>query len=85
VRTSVRVSTMAAIAAGLMSLGAPAFADSTGNNGLNLLDDNNISVLPVQACPGKLTILGELVPALNTTSNSPSSATCTQTPIQDHP
>lgn len=83
-RTSVRVSTMAAIAAGLMSLGAPAFADSTGNNGLNLLDDNDISVLPVQACPGKLTVLSDLIPVLNTTSNSPNNVTCGQTPIKDH-
>lgn len=86
-RTSVRVSTAAAIAAGLMSLGAPAFADSHGDNGLNLLDDNNLSVLPIQVCN-----TGEIVPVLSDVvdllghpqSQSPDTNNCANAPIQDH-
>jgi hypothetical protein len=88
VRTSVRVSAAAAIAAGLMSLGAPAFADSTGNNGINLLDDDNLSVLPVQVCNN-----GEVVPVLSDVVDlsghpqvhSPDTTNCSDAPIMDHP
>lgn len=84
-RTSVRLCGAAVIsAASLTMVAAPAFADSAGNNGVNLLNDNNISVAPIQACPGKLTVVGDLVTVLNSRTNSPNSVTCAQAPISDH-
>jgi hypothetical protein len=51
VRTPIRIGVLATTAAaGLMAFGAPAFADSTGDNGINLLNGSNLSVLPIQAC-----------------------------------
>ncbi len=72
---------IAAVSAGLMGIGAPAFADSQGNNGINLLDDNNVSVLPIQACNDNVAaLLGAVVPI-----GSPQNAQCTNAPVVDHP
>lgn len=67
---------------------APAFADSAANNGVNLLDDDNVSVLPVQVCN-----TGEVVPVLShvvdllghSQSQSPNTNDCVNAPIVDHP
>ncbi|GAA4829736.1 hypothetical protein [Saccharopolyspora rosea] len=70
----------AAAAAGLMAIGAPAFADSADNDGINLLDDNNISVLPIQACNDDVGVLGIALPIA-----SPQTGDCVNAPVLDHP
>jgi hypothetical protein len=67
---------------------APAFADSAGNNGINVLNDDNVSVLPVQVCNN-----GEAVPVLShvvdlfghSQVHSPDTTNCVDAPIVDHP
>lgn len=66
--------------AGLMALAPIANADSADNDGVNVLNDNNLSVLPVQACNNDIAVLGAVVPIL-----SPSEAECVNAPIADHP
>lgn len=86
-RTSVRLSIAASVAAGLMSIGAPAFADSAGNNGVNLLDDNNLSVLPIQVCnSGTADVLAIPLHLLSDNeAGSPHDVECANAPILDHP
>lgn len=87
-RTSVRLcGTVAVSAASLALLAAPAFADSAGNNGLNLADDNNVSVLPVQICnSGPVNVLAVPVHLLSdSNSQSPQNVNCVDAPIVDHP
>ncbi len=64
-----------------MGIGAPAFADSHGNNGINVLDDNDVSVLPIQACNDNVALLGGLIIPIG----SPQNAQCTNAPVVDHP
>ncbi|GAB3284241.1 hypothetical protein [Parasphingorhabdus pacifica] len=71
---------VAGAAAGLMALAPVANADSADNDGVNVLNDNNISVLPVQACGNNVAVLGAVVPIL-----SPQSNECVNAPIVDHP
>jgi hypothetical protein len=78
VRTSTRICGAAAVAAGLMSIGAPAFADSADNDGVNLLNDNNTSILPIQLCDANL--LEVAVPIF-----SPTNTNCVNAPLVDHP
>ncbi len=67
--------------AGLMGIGAPAFADSHDNNGINALDDNNISAVPIQACNDNVAaVVAAVVPIA-----SPQNAQCTNAPVVDHP
>ncbi|TDD09877.1 hypothetical protein E1181_02970 [Saccharopolyspora terrae] len=64
-----------------MTLGSTAFADTADNDGVNLLDDNNISAVPVQACGNNVgALVGIVVPVL-----SPQSSECVNAPVVDHP
>lgn len=70
-----------AAAVGMATLGGLAFADSMDNNGANLIDDNNISAVPIQLCNDNVgALLGAVVPIL-----SPTNAQCTNAPVVDHP
>ena len=69
-----------AVTSGLLAGGFPALADSADNDGVNVGNDNNISVLPVQACGNDIAVLGAVVKAL-----SASSTNCVNAPIVDHP
>lgn len=79
-RTSLRVLGATAAAAALMAAGSPAFADSTDNDGVNILNDNNVSVAPIQACGNNVAVAGLTAPIL-----SPSESQCVNAPIVDHP
>jgi hypothetical protein len=81
VRTSARIAGVAAAAAATLAIASPAFADSASNNGINALDDNNVSAVPVQACGNNVGVLiGVVVPIL-----SPQVNKCVNAPIVDHP
>ncbi|MBB5154122.1 hypothetical protein [Saccharopolyspora phatthalungensis] len=69
-----------AAGAGILAGGAPAFADSADNDGINIGNDNNLSVLPIQLCGNNIAVLGAVVPVL-----SPQANTCVNAPIVDHP
>lgn len=81
-RIATRVAAATGVAAlGVMTLGSTAFADSDHNDGVNLLGDNNISAVPVQACANNVSaVLGLTVPVL-----SPQTAKCVNAPVVDHP
>ncbi|PRW64708.1 hypothetical protein CEP50_04385 [Actinopolyspora mortivallis] len=64
-----------------MTLGTSAFADSKDNDGINALDDNNISAVPIQACGNDIgAVIGLVIPIL-----SPESSECVNAPVVDHP
>jgi len=65
---------------GLLLSGVPALADTSDNDGLNIGNDNNASVAPVQACGNNVAVVGAVVPLL-----SPNTSQCTNAPIADHP
>ncbi len=66
---------------GMMTLGTSAFADSKDNDGINALDDNNISAVPIQACGNDIgAVIGLVIPIL-----SPESSECVNAPVVDHP
>ncbi|MER7015644.1 hypothetical protein ABT324_29770 [Saccharopolyspora sp. NPDC000359] len=71
---------VAGAAAGLLALAPVANADSADNDGINILNDNNLSVLPVQACGNNVAVLGAVVPIL-----SPQLNHCVNAPVIDHP
>ncbi|WP_406692678.1 hypothetical protein REH65_13480 [Saccharopolyspora sp. ID03-671] len=71
---------VAGAAAGLLALAPMANADSSDNDGVNILNDNNVSVLPVQLCGNNVAALGAVVPIA-----SPNSSECVNAPIADHP
>ncbi|MDA3626326.1 hypothetical protein [Saccharopolyspora oryzae] len=71
---------VAGAAAGLLALAPVANADSADNDGINLLNDNNASVLPIQACGNNVAVLGAVVPVL-----SPQLNNCVNAPVVDHP
>ncbi|MGW1676510.1 hypothetical protein [Saccharopolyspora sp. NPDC002376] len=71
---------VAGAAAGLLALAPVANADSAHNDGINILNDNNASVLPIQACGNNVAVLGAVVPIL-----SPQLNHCVNAPIIDHP
>ncbi|MEV4644453.1 hypothetical protein [Saccharopolyspora sp. NPDC049357] len=68
-----------ALGAGML-IGTPASADSTDNDGVNLGNDNNLSVLPVQLCGNNVAVLGAVAPIA-----SPQNVECVNAPIVDHP
>ncbi|MEU6270605.1 hypothetical protein [Saccharopolyspora shandongensis] len=78
-RTSARLFGAATAAAAMLAIGSPAFADSHGNDGINVLNDNNVSVLPIQACGNNVGILAIVVPIA-----SPQINNCVNAPIWDH-
>ncbi|WP_168586635.1 hypothetical protein [Saccharopolyspora sp. ASAGF58] len=71
---------VAGAAAGLLALAPVANADSADNDGINIANDNNISVLPVQACGNNIAVAGAVVPIA-----SPQLNNCINAPIVDHP
>ncbi|MEG9516298.1 hypothetical protein LZ318_21725 [Saccharopolyspora indica] len=71
---------VAGAAAGLLALAPVANADSADNDGINILNDNNLSVLPIQACGNNVAVIGAVVPIL-----SPQLNHCVNAPIVDHP
>ena len=71
---------VAGAVAGLLALAPVANADSEDNDGINVLNDNNVSVLPVQACGNNVAVLGAVVPI-----GSPQTVECVNAPILDHP
>lgn len=71
---------VAGAVAGLLALAPVANADSEDNDGINLLNDNNVSVLPVQLCGNNVAVLGAVLPIA-----SPNSSECVNAPIMDHP
>ncbi|WP_233576229.1 hypothetical protein [Saccharopolyspora rhizosphaerae] len=77
-RTSARLLGVAAAATALMAIGGPAFADSSDNEGVNLLNDNNASVLPVQLCGNNAAVLGLTAPIA-----SPQDSSCVNAPITE--
>ncbi|MEV0051685.1 hypothetical protein AB0H34_14440 [Saccharopolyspora shandongensis] len=79
-RTGARIAGVAAAAAAMMAIASPAFADSANNNGINLLDDNNVSAVPVQLCGNNVAVAAVVVPIL-----SPQINNCVNAPIVDHP
>jgi hypothetical protein len=75
-----------AIGSGLLAAGAPAYADSAGNNGLNLLNGDNVSVLPTQLCLNGLAgVLSNVIDVGSGTVASPQTDNCVNAPIVDHP
>ena len=75
-----KAAVVAGTAAGMMAVAPLAHADSVDNDGINILNDNNISVLPVQACGNNIAVLGIVLPLL-----SPQDVNCVNAPIVDHP
>ncbi|MEU6268967.1 hypothetical protein [Saccharopolyspora shandongensis] len=71
---------IAGAAAGLLALAPVANADSAENDGINVLNDNNVSALPIQACGNNVAVLGAVVPIV-----SPQINNCVNAPILDHP
>ncbi|GAA4861108.1 hypothetical protein GCM10025787_52520 [Saccharopolyspora rosea] len=71
-----------AAAVGAMTLGSTAaFADSADNDGINAIDGNNISAVPVQLCNDNVgALIGVIVPIL-----SPQTGDCVNAPVVDHP
>lgn len=65
-----------------MLVGAtPASADSADNDGVNIGNDNNTSVLPIQLCGNNIAILGAVVPVA-----SPQNVVCqANAPIEEGP
>lgn len=63
----------------MLAIGSPAFADSADNDGVNLLNDNNASVLPVQLCGNDVAVLGAVADVA-----SPENTECVNAPIDDH-
>lgn len=61
-----------------MAIGGPAFADSSDNDGINVLNDNNVSVLPIQACGNNVGALGVAAPIA-----SPQNSSCVNAPITE--
>ncbi|GAA2356193.1 hypothetical protein GCM10009854_37870 [Saccharopolyspora halophila] len=80
VRTSARLIGAAAAATAMLAIGSPAFADSADNDGVNVLNDNNASVLPIQLCGNNVAALGITAPIA-----SPNTSNCVNAPIVDHP
>ncbi|MGP4020458.1 hypothetical protein [Saccharopolyspora sp. 5N708] len=79
-RTGARIASVAAVAAAMLAVASPAFADSADNDGINALEDNNLSVIPVQACGNNVAVLAIVLPIL-----SPQADKCVNAPIVDHP
>ncbi|RKT83408.1 hypothetical protein SAMN05421805_105106 [Saccharopolyspora antimicrobica] len=75
-----KAAVVAGAAAGLLALAPVANADSADNDGINILNDNNASVLPIQACGNNVAVVGAVVPIL-----SPQINHCVNAPIVDHP
>ncbi|MER5391596.1 hypothetical protein [Saccharopolyspora sp. NPDC002686] len=64
---------------GMLTGGTPAFADTAGDEGINLGNGNNTNVAPTQVC-GNITVTGGVVLIL-----APVDIDCVNAPIVDHP
>jgi len=68
-----------AVAAGAgLLVSAPAMADTGGDDGVNIGDDNNVQLLPVQLCDAN--VIGKVV-----NQESPDEVDCSNAPMVDHP
>ena len=68
-------------AAGMLALAPVASADTHDNDGVNVLNDNNASVAPIQLCGNNISaVVGVTVPV-----GSPQASECVNAPIVDHP
>ncbi|MGJ7907577.1 hypothetical protein ACOQFL_13995 [Actinopolyspora sp. H202] len=67
-------------AAGMMAMAPMASADTKDNDGINVLNDNNISAVPVQLCGNNVAVAGAIVNLLH---SQPSK--CVNAPVVDHP
>jgi hypothetical protein len=79
-RASVRFLATAGVTTGLLAAGSPALADSAGNDGVNVGNDNNIVIAPVQVCGDGL--VGGVT---NVVLGSPQRNECVNAPLVDHP
>ncbi|APU17245.1 hypothetical protein [Actinoalloteichus sp. GBA129-24] len=80
-RTSARIVSAAAGAAlGVLSLGSgAAFADTVDSDGVNAINDNQISAVPVSLCGNNVAaVIGVIIPVL-----SPQINDCTNAPQTD--
>nr|WP_217641360.1 MULTISPECIES: hypothetical protein [Actinopolyspora alba group] len=66
---------------GMMTMGTVAFADTKDNDGINAVDDNNISAVPIQACNNNISAVIGVTLNLLTAQNSQ----CVNAPVVDHP
>lgn len=64
--------------AGLLASGVPAMADTGDDDGVNVGNDNNVQLLPVQLCD--VNVVGKLVQ-----QDSPEKVKCGNAPLVDHP
>ncbi|SDP93213.1 hypothetical protein SAMN04487905_11452 [Actinopolyspora xinjiangensis] len=69
-----------AATAGLLIAGTPALADTVDNDGINVANDNNASVLPIQLCGNNVAVLGVVANVLAAQSSE-----CVNAPVVDHP
>lgn len=80
-RSAARFAGVAAASVAMLGMASPAFADSADNEGINVGNGNNASVVPVQACANNVgAAIGAAVPIL-----SPQHAKCVNAPVVDHP
>ncbi|MER2091431.1 MAG: hypothetical protein ABS918_01705 [Saccharopolyspora rectivirgula] len=65
-----------------MLISAPvAFADSASNDGINIGNDNNIVVAPIQACGNTIAaVIGAVIPI-----GSPQDVNCVNDPVAEDP
>ncbi|CAM00251.1 hypothetical protein [Saccharopolyspora erythraea] len=64
----------------MLAVAPMANADSADNDGVNVLNDNNISALPIQACGNDIAVVGVIAKLFSTQSTQ-----CVNAPIVDHP
>ncbi|QUH05772.1 hypothetical protein HUO13_04610 [Saccharopolyspora erythraea] len=64
----------------MLAVAPMAYADSADNDGVNVLNDNNISALPIQACGNDIAVVGVILKLFSTQSTQ-----CVNAPIVDHP
>jgi hypothetical protein len=72
---------------GLTCIGMPAYADSTGNNdGIGLLNGDNISIAPIQVCGESSSLVGAgaISDLISGRNESSSNANCANAPVVDH-
>nr|WP_092601999.1 hypothetical protein [Actinopolyspora xinjiangensis] len=66
---------------GAMTMATAASADTKDNDGINAVDDNNISAVPIQACGNNISaVIGVTLNLLAAQSSE-----CVNAPVVDHP
>ncbi|QUH00186.1 hypothetical protein HUO13_04615 [Saccharopolyspora erythraea] len=71
---------LAGAAAGLLALAPVANADSADNDGVNILNDNNISAVPIQLCGNDVAVVGAVAKVASAQTTQ-----CVNAPVVDHP